>query len=50
MKVICKVNCTGMGYENFNIDEVRDIKKDIAETLIDFGYADKIEKGKEKVG
>lgn len=49
MKIKSIVNCNGVGYENFNSGETRDIKKEIAETLIEFGYAEEIEKGKKKV-
>jgi hypothetical protein len=49
MKITALINCNGIGYENFNEGETRDIKKEIAETLINFGYAEEVKKGKKEV-
>ncbi len=42
MRVLCKVNCNGMGYENFKVGEEREIQKDTAKLLIDYGYAEPV--------
>lgn len=39
MKVKCVVNCDGVGYEKFIAGEERDIEKQTAKTLVEFGYA-----------
>jgi hypothetical protein len=49
LKVECKVKCTGSGYKNFNVGETREIKKDIAEKLIKFGYVEEVKTTKKKV-
>ncbi|BDR80689.1 hypothetical protein N072000002_09450 [Clostridium tetani] len=41
MKVIALINCTGIGYEDFKKDEIRELPKELAEKLINFGYAEK---------
>lgn len=41
MEIKCRVNCNGIGYENFKAGEIREISKETAEKLIDFGYAEK---------
>lgn len=48
MKIKCIVSCNGVGYEHFNIGEERDIEKQTAKTLVDFGYAVAIEAKKPK--
>jgi len=42
IKVKALIDCTGDGYTNFNKDEERELPKDIAEILINFGYAEEI--------
>ncbi|WMI80908.1 hypothetical protein [Anaerotignum sp. MB30-C6] len=42
MKIRCLVGCNGVGYEKFEVDEIRDIPKETAEKLVDFGYAEKL--------
>lgn len=39
MKIKCVMNCNGVGYEDFNVGEERDIEKQTAKMLVDFGYA-----------
>lgn len=39
MKIKCVMNCNGVGYENFNAGQERDVEKSTAKTLVDFGYA-----------
>ena len=45
MKVKCIRKCTGIGYENFEKGQTRNLKKDIANKLIAFGYVSEV-KGK----
>lgn len=42
MKVKAIEDCTGVGYEDFSKGETRNLKKTIAEKLINFGYAEEI--------
>lgn len=44
MKIKCIQPCHGMGYENFKADEVRELPENIANTLIQFGYVEAVEK------
>lgn len=44
MKVKALINCTGIGYEDFKVDEVREIDNSVAKVLIDFGYAEEEKK------
>ena len=39
MKIKCIKNCTGIGYENFKKGDARNLKKELANKLIAFGYA-----------
>lgn len=52
MKVISLINCTGIGYEDFKKDEIRDLSKEVVEKLINFNYVkeikDEIEDNEEK--
>ncbi len=43
MNLKCKIACTGKGYENFEVDEVRDINESLAKILVQFGYAEPTE-------
>jgi len=38
MKIKCIRNCTGIGYEDFKKGQTRNLKKDLANKLISFGY------------
>lgn len=42
MKIKAKIDCTGVGYENFKAGETRNVKKEIAEKLLKFRYAEKV--------
>lgn len=43
MKVKALINCCGVGYE-FKKDEVKEVKKTIADVLIKFGYVEEVKK------
>lgn len=38
MKVKCVVACNGIGYEDFNVNEERNLSDNLAKVLIEFGY------------
>lgn len=42
MKIKALINCTGIGYEDFKKGEEREIEDKIAEVLINFAYAEKV--------
>ncbi|WP_432408634.1 hypothetical protein [Wukongibacter sp. M2B1] len=42
MKIKIKQNCTGVGYKDCMEGEERNIRKEIAEKLIKFGYAEEV--------
>jgi hypothetical protein len=42
LKVRCIINCTGPGYENFKTGEIRNMRKDLADKLILFRYAEPV--------
>ena len=43
MKVKALENIDGIGYEDFNKGEVRNLKKDLADKLISFNYVEEVE-------
>lgn len=43
MKVKCVIDCTGLGYKNFNVGEERELEKELAEKLISFGYVKELQ-------
>lgn len=43
MKVKALIDCVGVGYE-FKKGEVKEVKKPIADLLIQFGYAEEVKK------
>ncbi|KRU46288.1 hypothetical protein [Clostridium sporogenes] len=45
MKVKAKIECTGEGYKDFHIGEIRNLPKQLAEKLIAFSYAEEVKKG-----
>lgn len=48
MKVKAFVDCNGYGYEDFKAGEERNVRKEIAELLINFGYAESVEPKRKK--
>ncbi|EPY2283501.1 hypothetical protein ACTQ4P_05600 [Clostridium sporogenes] len=47
MEIKAKIECTGEGYKDFHIGEIRNLSKQLAEKLIAFSYAEEVEKGDE---
>jgi hypothetical protein len=47
MKVRALIDCVGLGYD-LKVDETADLKKNLAETLIDFGYVEEVKEKKPK--
>lgn len=45
MKVKALIDCVGIGY-NLKVGEIADLKKEIAEKLIKFGYVEEIKSSK----
>ena len=48
VKCILKEGITGIGYENMKFEEEREVKKDIGDLLINFGYVLEIKKKNKK--
>ncbi|ENK0837124.1 hypothetical protein AB2Z22_000430 [Clostridium botulinum] len=44
MKVKAKIECTGEGYKDFHVDEIRDLPKQLANKLIAFSYVEEVKK------
>ncbi|EHN17135.1 hypothetical protein IYC_00085 [Clostridium sporogenes PA 3679] len=42
MKVKAKIECTGEGYKDFHIGEVRNLPKQLAEKLIAFSVVEEV--------
>jgi len=47
MKVKALIDCVGLGYE-LKTDEKTELKKELAEKLIKFGYVEEVKTGKHK--
>jgi hypothetical protein len=41
MKVKAKINCVGLGYD-LKAEETTELKKDLADKLISFGYVEEV--------
>lgn len=48
MKIRCITACTGLGYEDFNVGEEKEINEELGNKLIKFCYVEKVKEMKGK--